>query len=95
MLRAYLQRRVPGAAGETTLSKVCLYTMTPDEDFVLGEVPGLPGAVVVGGLSGHGFKFLPLLARSAARLALGEEEHPLDRFRPDRWAARSPEGVSL
>jgi glycine/D-amino acid oxidase-like deaminating enzyme len=56
-------------AGSTT---TCLYTMTPDEDFVLDEVPleGRRGVVFVcAGFSGHGFKFGPLVGEIAARWA--------------------------
>ncbi len=56
-------------AGSVT---TCLYTMTPDEDFVLDEVPlgGRRGlAFLCAGYSGHGFKFGPLVGEVAARWA--------------------------
>ena len=65
-------------------SETCLYTMTPDEDFVLDRV----GNVVVGaGFSGHGFKFGPLIGEVLADLALGREPRiPLERFSARREA---------
>lgn len=95
-LRCYVSGRLPGLTGDATLSKVCLYTMTPDEDFVLDYVPGHPRLVVVGGLSGHGFKFTVLLGLVAARLAL--EQRPgfdLGRFRLSRFTKAQPPGAEV
>jgi sarcosine oxidase len=53
---------VGGALGAET----CLYTNTPDEDFVLER----HGRIVVGSAcSGHGFKFGPVVGRKLAALA--------------------------
>jgi monomeric sarcosine oxidase len=87
-LRAYAERRLPDATGPVTYHKVCLYTMTPDEDFLLDRLPGEPRVVFVGGLSGHGFKFTVLLGQLAAQLAQDQEPpHDLSRFRLDRFTA--------
>ena len=65
---AYAGRRVPTAA-PTGLTETCLYTNTPDEDFVIDRV----GPVVIGSpCSGHGFKFVPFVGEQLARLAMGE-----------------------
>jgi sarcosine oxidase len=86
VLRDYLARRLPDAAGPATYSKVCLYTMSPDEDFIIDRLPGEPRIVFVGGLSGHGFKFTVLLGRTAARLAQdGDPGHELVRFSLGRF----------
>jgi sarcosine oxidase len=70
----------------TGVVDTCLYTNTPDQDFVLDRV----GPVVVASpCSGHGFKFAPLIGRVVADLATGEvPEVPLERFRLDRPALR-------
>jgi sarcosine oxidase len=62
----------------------CLYTNTPDEDFVLDRV----GPVVVASpCSGHGFKFVPLMGVAIADLAIGAPPpFPIERFRLDRPA---------
>jgi sarcosine oxidase len=56
----------------------CLYTNTPDEDFVLDR----RGPIVIGSpCSGHGFKFTPLVGRILAELATGNPPPiPLERF---------------
>lgn len=77
----YVQTHVPGAVA-TGRTDTCLYTLTPDEDFVLDRV----GPVVVASpCSGHGFKFVPLFGRALADLAT-DAVPPFDRsaFRVDR-----------
>ena len=89
-LRAWARRRLPDLTGRVTYEKVCLYTMTPDGDFVIGTLPDDPRVVYVAGLSGHGFKFTVLLGRIAADLALGRDPGlDLARFAPARFAAGS------
>ena len=89
VLRAYLRRRLPGLSDRVTFAKVCLYTMTPDEDFIIDRLPEDPRVVFVGGLSGHGFKFTVLLGQIAARLATDQDPgHPLERFSASRFQNR-------
>jgi sarcosine oxidase len=62
----------------------CIYTLTPDRDFVLGAVPGHPG-VSVGLGAAHGFKFAPTLGRLLAGVAMqGHGDLDLTPFRLDR-----------
>ncbi|MGN6742154.1 MAG: N-methyl-L-tryptophan oxidase [Amnibacterium sp.] len=70
-LRAVLAERIPAAAGPLLRAYTCLYTMSPDGDFVLGPLPGAPSCIVATGDSGHAFKFVPLLGELLADLALG------------------------
>lgn len=62
----------------------CLYTNTPDEDFVLDR----RGPVVIGSpCSGHGFKFAPLVGRILADLATAQPAPlPIERFLTFRFA---------
>ncbi len=80
-LVAYAMRRIRSLEARVVHSQVCLYTMTPDEDFVVDRHPDDPRIVVVGGLSGHGFKFTVLLGRIAASMAVGDPvDFDLARF---------------
>lgn len=55
----------------------CLYTMSPDEHFIVDVLPDEPGVVIAAGLSGHGYKFAPVLGEILADLAEhGRTEHP-------------------
>ena len=67
-MRNYLQTFLPEAAGELQASMCCLYTNTPDEDFVIDRVPGFPHIVVASPCSGHGFKFCVGIGRALADL---------------------------
>lgn len=65
----FLERHLPGALGPPIYTKTCLYTLTPDRDFVIDALPDAPG-VFVGLGAGHGFKFASVLGRVLAELAL-------------------------
>lgn len=63
-------------AAETKSS--CLYTSTPDHDFIISYVKGWDRSVVIaGGGSGHAFKMAPAIGACAAALALNEDT-PID-----------------
>ncbi|MFM9443312.1 FAD-dependent oxidoreductase [Streptomyces acidiscabies] len=72
--------RFPGLDPAPVAEATCLYTTTPDEDFVLDRHGSL---VIVSPCSGHGAKFTPLIGAMAADLATGKGvPHP--RFRLGR-----------
>jgi len=85
--RDYARRRLPALAdGAVSYAKTCLYTVSPDEDFIVDAVRGIPGCYFVAGCSGHAFKFGPLLGAIAADLALDDEPRAdISRFRLDRF----------
>lgn len=51
-------------------SSVCMYTNTPDEDFILDLHPHHPNIVIASPCSGHGFKFSSFTGKLLADLAL-------------------------
>src|SRR5699024_91568 len=64
---------------------VCMYTMTPDEHFLIGPHRDLPGLVVAGGFSGHGYKFASAVGAALADLAVDDHTAlPVDMFDPHR-----------
>ena len=74
-LHAYAQRYLPEAAGEAFEPTACIYTSTPDEDFVVDIAPAHPNVIVSSSCSGHGFKFGIGIGRALADLAFhGESE---------------------
>jgi sarcosine oxidase len=84
-LAAFVAGLLPGS-GPAVRTVTCLYTLTPDRDFVLDSVPGHP-RVLVGLGAGHGFKFAPLLGRVLADLAtLGGTDVDIAPFAADRAA---------
>ncbi|WCJ31969.1 Peroxisomal sarcosine oxidase [Euphorbia peplus] len=79
-------------------AQMCMYSMTPDEDFVLDFLSGGgfgKDVVVGGGFSGHGFKMAPIVGRILADLALNGETKVVDMkyFKIDRFQ-NDPKGNS-
>jgi len=86
-IEEYATHRFRFAAPAVTKSTACLYTVTPDEDFIVDRVPSIPGVWMVSGCSGHGFKFTVLLGKIAADLAVdGDTKYDLRRFTLSRFA---------
>ncbi|MBZ0148873.1 MAG: N-methyl-L-tryptophan oxidase [Pseudorhodoplanes sp.] len=86
LIRPALAAFLPAADGPQVATKTCLYTMTPDEDFVVGPLPGIPNIIVASPCSGHGFKFSPAIGEIVADLAAkGETRHDISRFSPGRF----------
>jgi monomeric sarcosine oxidase len=87
-VQTFLARYIPSALGPVIYTKSCLYTLTPDRDFVLDFLPDHHNAMVaIGG--GHGFKFSSVIGRILADLAVDNRtEHELEPFRIDRSILR-------
>ena len=88
--RAFLKKLIPDLAGfSETEGKVCYYDNSPDGDFILDRLPDSPNAWVAAGLSGHGFKFAPLIGKTMADLIVdGKTDLNLQRFRMSRFKLR-------
>ena len=80
----FLEGHLPGALGPIIYTKTCLYTLTPDRDFVLDVLPEHPEiAMAIGG--GHGFKFASLIGQILSDLSIdGRSPRDLTPFRIDR-----------
>ncbi len=75
----FLSHYLPGASSRVTGHTVCLYTMSPDEHFIVDRHPQNSNVVFAAGLSGHGFKFAPVLGKALADLVLdGGTNLPID-----------------
>jgi sarcosine oxidase len=81
MIRAVLAAHLPDANGRRLAATTCLYTMTPDGDFILDRLPGHEAIIVASPCSGHGFKFAPVIGEILADLAVaGSTSHDISRF---------------
>jgi len=70
--RAYLRERFPDLGDQpVSEGRVCQYEVTADTHFVIDRHPSIPGAWIVGGGSGHGFKHGPAVGEYASALVLG------------------------
>ena len=67
---AFLEEHLPAMAGGSVLqTKTCLYTLTPDRDFVLDRLPGHERSWLVLG-SAHAYKFASVLGRILVELVV-------------------------
>jgi sarcosine oxidase len=86
-IRIFTGKHIPGANGPLAFTRVCLYTMTPDEHFIIDKHPEYPHVVFAAGFSGHGFKFSTLVGKIVTELALtGSTEHDISLFSAARFA---------
>ena len=84
-VRAFVEAQLPGLEPEPLSATSCLFTMTPDEDFVLDRVAvGGGGVVIASACSGHGAKFAPLTGVMVADLVEGAAPEPRFAFRRGR-----------
>ena len=82
-LRPILPELAQAPVRETS---VCLFTNTPDRDFIVDFHPGYPQVLVSSACSGHGFKFASALGEAHADLlTTGAARFDLSPFRIDRW----------
>jgi sarcosine oxidase len=100
-VRTLLRRYMPALDGPPIRSTVCIYTDTPDADFLLDWHPHHPSVLLASPCSGHGFKFASVIGELIADLVTtGASRYDLGRFaatRFDVWGgshARSP-GANL
>ena len=86
-LRAALRPVLPGLSrAPVRESGVCLFTNTPDHDFVVDWHPSLPQVLISSPCSGHGFKFASALGEAQAELLIaGKSPFEMTPFRIDRF----------
>ena len=89
-LGAFMAATFPGS-GPATRSKRCLYTLTPDRDFVVSRVPGHP-QVTVGLGAAHGYKFAATFGRLLTDVAVdGTTSADIGAFGLDRPGLTDPD----
>ncbi|XP_013854992.1 peroxisomal sarcosine oxidase [Austrofundulus limnaeus] len=86
ILQRYIARCFPGLIPEPAVVESCMYTLTPDQDFVLDCHPTYNNIIIGAGFSGHGFKFGPIIGKLLCELSLGEvPSYDLSPFRIRRF----------
>jgi sarcosine oxidase subunit beta len=65
-----------------------LYEVTPDEQAILGRLPGVEGVIIAAGFSGHGFMHGPIVGKLMAEEILDGRAHSIniDDLRYERFA---------
>ena len=74
-------KRFPDLTGEIISMHPCLYTITPDERFIVDHAPGSQRVVLCSACSGHGFKFTILSGWLAGTLVTVKQHAP-----PPEWS---------
>jgi sarcosine oxidase len=84
-----LNKYLPGCFESFLSYKVCLYTNSPDEDFIIDKLPGSEDRVVFAtGFSGHGFKFASVVGEILSDLAVnGASDLPIGFLRAGRFGS--------
>ncbi len=78
-IEQFLASYLPGMGHRLEGHAACLYTMSPDGHFILDRHPSHPRVVFAAGLSGHGFKMVPVLGRTLVKLTCaGGTNAPID-----------------
>jgi sarcosine oxidase len=76
----FLAKYIPSAVGPVIYTKTCLYTLTPDRDFIVDSLAGHPNAVMAIG-AGHAFKFSSVIGKTLSELvADGKTEADISGF---------------
>lgn len=90
--KQWIEERFGGRVDSSApvMSQSCMYSMTPDEDYVIDFLGGEFGEdlVVAGGFSGHGFKMGPLVGQILAELVWSGSSmvpHDLSHFSMNRF----------
>ena len=84
--RDFLSRRIPGFLGPELYTKTCLYTVPPDQNFIIDTLPEHPQISVAIG-AGHAYKFAGLIGRVLSELVLdGGSTYPIEPFSIERPA---------
>jgi sarcosine oxidase len=82
----FLREFLPSPKLRQTKFSVCMYTMSPDGNFIIDHHPNFPNVVFAAGFSGHGFKFASVFGEILADLAMQHETtHPIDFLRLNRF----------
>ena len=85
---------LPEVSREPARTSVCMYTLTPDQHFVIDRHPQHPEVVFAAGFSGHGFKFCPVVGQAVADLALdGATSLPIGFLGLGRFQGTDSESV--
>lgn len=83
--RAFIRERFHGLHAKVVDAAVCMYTMTPDEHFLIDRYPGKERVIYAAGFSGHGFKFTPVVGEYLATLAIDDHAEMLKWFQYERF----------
>nr|WKF59245.1 Monomeric sarcosine oxidase [Paraburkholderia busanensis] len=84
-LEDFLREYLP-ASGKLRMGKTCEYDVTPDEHFIIDQLPVCPHVYLATGFSGHGFKFASAIGEALAeRITQGASRLDISVFSLGRF----------
>ncbi|OIK13137.1 N-methyltryptophan oxidase [Bacillus sp. MUM 116] len=85
-LKEFLHHYIPSIQ-HLKYGKTCMYTLTPDEDFIIDLHPHYSNVAIAAGFSGHGFKFSSVVGKILSELIIsGKTEQNISSFSIKRFS---------
>jgi monomeric sarcosine oxidase len=81
----FVNARMNGVSGDLVATSMCMYTMTPDQDFIIDRHPEHTNVSIAAGFSGHGFKFATVIGEHLADLATEASAATIPEFQIARF----------
>ncbi|KAG8450461.1 hypothetical protein GDO86_002933 [Hymenochirus boettgeri] len=82
----FISQYMPGLHPKPVVVEQCMYTNTPDENFILDHHPLHKNIIIGAGFSGHGFKLSPVVGKILSELCTGEKRsYDLKPFQISRF----------
>ncbi|WP_010531872.1 N-methyl-L-tryptophan oxidase [Lentibacillus jeotgali] len=84
-IRKFLETFMPQAAGKLNVGKTCMFTNTPDENFIIDVHPEHANVAIAAGFSGHGYKYSSAVGEILSQLATSSTtNHDISLFSATR-----------
>ncbi|HEY2933724.1 MAG TPA: N-methyl-L-tryptophan oxidase [Acidobacteriota bacterium] len=85
-IRTAISRLIPSLNGALLDAVTCIYTNTPDKNFIVARHPWHSNVLIACGFSGHGFKFCSVVGEILADLVeRGQTRHDIRLLAPERF----------
>jgi sarcosine oxidase len=82
----YIAKHLPGLSDNCVKAVSCLYTVTPDSNFVIDTHPEYPQIIISSPCSGHGFKHSAAIGEALSELVVeGKSRFDLSAFKITRF----------
>ncbi|XP_043910374.1 peroxisomal sarcosine oxidase isoform X2 [Protopterus annectens] len=89
ILGEFVKKYFPGLESEPAVVESCMYTCTPDNNFILDCHPVHENIIIGAGFSGHGFKLSPVVGKILCELSMGKTpSHDISPFKMNRFSIK-------
>lgn len=87
-MKSYVREHLPSLQDTPSIVEPCMYTNTPDKQFILDRHPIHRNIIIGAGFSGHGFKLAPVVGKILSELAMDKTpSYDLIPCRMDRFSS--------